>query len=232
MAGRFETLAVDGSPMRVYAAGEARSRPGVLVCMHAPGVDEFMQDICHRLSAAGFAALCPDLYHRQDAGEGLGPLQRMALLRDDEVLRDYDVAKVRLAAIAAPARQLVVGFCMGGRLAWLWAAHDADVRGAAIFYGGNAMQPWGDGPSPFERFAEIDCPMLGLFGNEDENPSPADVDRFVAAFEGLGKPFECARYDGAGHAFLNFMRPSHREAAAADAWAKCVAFLRKCSEVA
>ena len=229
MAGRFETLSVDGSPMRAYAAGEDASRPGALVCMHAPGVDEFMQDICSRLGDAGFVALCPDLYHRQQPTAELGPLERMALLRDDEVLRDCDAARAHLANCADPTRHVVVGFCMGGRLAWLWAAHAADVRGAAIFYGGNAMQAWGDGPSPFGRFSEIDCPMLGLFGNDDENPSPADVDRFEATFERLGKAFECHRYDNAGHAFLNFMRPSHRQAAAADAWAKCAAFLQRCA---
>ena len=225
MPARFETFDVDGSPMPAYVSGDNARRPGALVCMHAPGVDDFMRDICHRLDAAGFAAVCPDLYHRQDAGD-TPALERMAALRDTEILRDYDVAKAHLARLADPARQVVLGFCMGGRLAWLWAAHDVDVSAAAIFYGGNSMAPWGGGQSPFQRFAEISCPMLGLFGNDDENPSPADVDKIAAEFDRLGKTYQFHRYDGAGHAFLNFMRPSFRPDAAADAWQKCVAFLR------
>ncbi len=225
MPARFETIDVDGSPMPAYVAGDQPTRPGALVCMHAPGVDDFMQDICHRLDVAGFTALCPDLYHRQAPGEA-SPLERMAALKDAEILRDYDVAKEHLATLADPTRQVVIGFCMGGRLAWLWAAHDADVHAATIFYGGNAMVPWGGDRSPFQRFAEITCPLLGLFGNDDENPSPQDVDKFAAEFDRLGKTCEFHRYDGAGHAFLNFMRPSFREQAAADAWRKCLAFLR------
>ena len=225
MAGRFETLDVDGSSMPVYLVDGESDRPGALVCMHAPGVDDFIQDICHRLSDAGFVAAAPDLYHRQQA-DGLGPLERMGLLRDPEILRDYDVASGWLAERSSAGRQCVIGFCMGGRLAYLWAGHRAGLAAAVVFYGGNIMVPWGDPPTPFDRTEEIDCPLLGLFGNEDENPSPADVDRIEAELERTGKSYEFHRYDGAGHAFLNFMRPSLREEAAADAWARCVAHLQ------
>ena len=178
MAGRFETVEVDGSVMPVYLAG-----------------------------GAGGA-------------------------RDEEILRDYAVAADWLAGRSDRARQCVIGFCMGGRLSYLWAAHGEGVRAAVVFYGGNilvrSLQPGesGDGPTPFDRTGEIDCPLLGLFGNDDENPSPADVDRIAAELDRTGRDYEFHRYDGAGHAFLNFMRPSLREEAAADAWKKCVAFLQ------
>lgn len=224
MAGRFETVEVDGSVMPVYLAG-GDGGAGVLVCMHAPGVDEFIQDICHRLADSGFVAAAPDLYHRQEEGD-LNPLERMGLLRDEEILRDYAVAADWLAGHSDPGRQCVIGFCMGGRLSYLWAAHGEGVRAAVVFYGGNILVPWGQGPTPFDRTGEIDCPLLGLFGNDDENPSPADVDRIAAELDRTGKDYEFHRYDGAGHAFLNFMRPSLREEAAADAWEKCRAFLK------
>lgn len=224
MAGRFETVEVDGSVMPVYLAG-GDGGAGVLVCMHAPGVDEFIQDICHRLADSGFVAAAPDLYHRQEEGD-LNPLERMGLLRDEEILRDYAVAADWLAGHSDPRRQCVIGFCMGGRLSYLWAAHGEGVRAAVVFYGGNILVPWGQGPTPFDRTGEIDCPLLGLFGNDDENPSPADVDRIAAELDRTGKDYEFHRYDGAGHAFLNFMRPSLREEAAADAWEKCRAFLK------
>lgn len=226
MAGRFETLTVDGMDMSAYVAGPDKARPGVLVCIHAPGVDPFIQDICVRLEAAGFTAVAPDLYHRHDI-DGRGPMERMALLRDDQILRDFDATKAYLNE-CSNGKHLVVGFCMGGRLAYLWAAHDSDVRAAAVFYGGNIMVPWGeDNPAPFERTAEIDCPLLGLFGNEDENPSPADVDRIAEELDLHEKSYTFHRYDEAGHAFLNAMRPSHRPRQAEEAWDKCLAFLRE-----
>ena len=224
MAGRFETVEVDGSVMPVYLAG-GDGGAGVLVCMHAPGVDEFIQDICHRLADSGFVAAAPDLYHRQEERD-LNPLERMGRLKDEEILRDYAVAADWLAGRSDPRRQCVIGFCMGGRLSYLWAAQRGRLQAAVVFYGGNILVCWGDGPTPFDRTGEIDCPLLGLFGNDDENPSPADVDRIAAELDRTGKDYEFHRYDGAGHAFLNFMRPSLRKEAAADAWERCTAFLR------
>ena len=230
MAGRFETVEVDGSVMPVYLAGGAGGA-GVLVCMHAPGVDEFIQDICHRLADSGFVAVAPDLYHRQEEGD-LNPLERMGLLRDEEILRDYAVAADWLAGHSDPRRQCVIGFCMGGRLSYLWAAHGEGVRAAVVFYGGNilvrSLQPGesGDGPTPFDRTGEIDCPLLGLFGNDDENPSPADVDRIAAELDRTGRDYEFHRYDGAGHAFQNFANPERfRPEASEDAWARAIDFL-------
>ena len=146
MAGRFETVEVDGSVMPVYLAG-GDGGAGVLVCMHAPGVDEFIQDICHRLADSGFVAAAPDLYHRQEEGD-LNPLERMGLLRDEEILRDYAVAADWLAGRSDRGRQCVIGFCMGGRLSYLWAAHRDRLQAAAVFYGGNILVPWGEGPTP------------------------------------------------------------------------------------
>jgi carboxymethylenebutenolidase len=231
MSGSFEVLAVDGSDMRAYLAlprpgpGPA---PGVVVCMHAPGVDGFIRGIVDRLEAEGFGAIAPDLYHRQPESEE-SPLARMAKLRDDEILRDLDAATSRLRGLdgIAADRTGVVGFCMGGRLSYLDAAHDAQLRAAVVFYGGNIMVPWGDGPAPFEQTARISCPLLGLFGEEDGNPSPDDVAKIDAELERLEKPHDFVSYAGAGHAFLNEARPSFRAEAAADAWSRCVAWLRR-----
>ena len=229
MSGSFEVLAVDGSDMRCYlAAPDAGPAPGVVVCMHAPGVDDFIRTIVDRLAAAGFGAIAPDLYHRQTQPEE-SPLARMAKLRDDEILRDLDAATAHLRGLDAISadRTGVVGFCMGGRLSYLDAAHDAQLRAAVVFYGGNIMVPWGDGPAPFELTERIGCPLLGLFGEEDGNPSPDDVAKLDAELERLGRAHEFVSYAGAGHAFMNEARPSFRADAAADAWSRCVAWLRR-----
>ncbi len=229
MASGFETLKVDGSEMRCHVArpdGEGPF-PAVLVCMHAPGVDAFIQDMDDLLAAAGMAAISPDLYHRQTEPEE-NPMRRMAGLRDDEVLRDLDTALVHLRndAVTSDDQSAVIGFCMGGRLSYLFAAHDAGVRASVVFYGGNIMVPWGDGKAPFELSERIACPLLGLFGAEDRNPSPDDVSKLDTELTRLGKLHEFKSYPGAGHAFLNQGRPSYREEAAADAWQRCVAFLQ------
>ncbi len=208
--------------MRCYVAGPQAARAGVLVCMHAPGVDGFIRAICDKLADAGLRAVAPDLYHRQTQPD-LGPLERMALLRDAEVLTDLAAAWDRALDSGLP--RAVIGFCMGGRLSYLWAANGSDVRACVVFYGGSTALAWGDGRSPLDQTAQITAPVLGLYGADDTNPSPADVERLDAALTAAGVPHEFKSYVGAGHAFLNDRRPSYRAEAAADAWHRCVEFL-------
>ena len=89
------------------------------------------------------------------------------------------------------------------------------------------MRPWGEGPAPFELTDRIQCPVLGLFGEDDGNPNPADVAKLDAELTRLGKAHEFHSYPGAGHAFMSEGRPSYREDAANDAWQKCVAWFDK-----
>jgi len=230
MSGRWEELEVDGSEMRCHLAlpEAASASPGVLVCMHAPGVDAFIRGIADRLAENGFAAIAPDLYHRQTEPEE-NPLASMAKLRDAEVLPDLAAATARLRGLPEvdASRTGVIGFCMGGRLAYLQAAADPELRASVVFYGGNILVPWGDGPSPFDRTHSVGCPVLGLFGEEDQNPNPADVLKIDAELTRLGKPHAFQSYAGAGHAFMNADRPSYRAEAAADAWRRCVDWLRQ-----
>ena len=121
----------------------------------------------------------------------------------------------------------VIGFCMGGRIAYLQAASDHSMKCAVVFYGGNIMKPWGDNPTPFSRTSEIGCPILGLFGGEDTNPSPEDVASIDAELVKHDKVHEFHSYSDAGHAFMNSMRPSYREDSGRDAWSKCIAWLNK-----
>jgi carboxymethylenebutenolidase len=96
-----------------------------------------------------------------------------------------------------------------------------------VFYGGNIMASWGEGPPPFEGTAKIAAPILGLFGEDDGNPNPADVAKIDAELTKHGKQHEFHSYGGAGHAFMNEGRPSYREDAAADAWRRCIEFFSR-----
>ncbi len=223
--GRWNDVPVDDSRMRCYLTRPPEVQgPGVLVCMHGPGVDDFMRDICERLASSGFAAIAPDLYHRQREPR----VEPWTKIRDTEALQDMALAVQALQELAGtdPERVGVVGFCMGGRLAFLHAANNPELRAAVVFHGGNILVAREGLPSPFEQARNIRAPLLGLFGADDANPSLSDVQKIDAELTRLGKAHEFKSYEGAGHAFLNFTRPAvFREAQAKEAWAKCLAWL-------
>ena len=226
---RMDTVSVNGQPMNVYVdAAGGGERPGVLVMIHGPGLDRFIQTQVEDLARHGYAAAAPDLFHRQP-DDGTDMMTRIGRLRDAEIIADADAAVAHLRALAdvRVGALAVLGFCMGGRNAYLLAgARPGNWKAAGVFYGGNIMKPWGDGPSPFDLTSQIACPVLGLFGADDANPSPDDVKKIDAALTAHGKPHEFHTYPGAGHAFLNFMNAErHRPAQAADAWKKLLAFL-------
>ena len=226
--GRWETIESGGHSMRVYLAVPSgkRTASAVVVAQHGPGVDRFIEDRVDRLAEHGYVAAAPDLYHRQPQ-DGAEVMTRIGRLRDPEIVIDVDatVEHVRRLPDLQVADIGVTGFCMGGRVAYLMAASNPDLKAAGVFYGGNIMKPWGDGPSPFEQTPRISCPIIGFFGDEDANPSPADVKTIDAELDRLGKPHEFHSYANAGHAFLNFTNPAvYREAPARDAWQKLLAF--------
>jgi len=198
--------------------------------MHAPGVDAFIQGICEKLALAGFAAIAPDLYHRESEEQAKDePLVRMGRLKDAEIAKDINAALQHLCSYRQVARDRVgiIGFCMGGRIAYMMAALNPSFRACVDFYGGNIAVPWGEGPSPLDLTPQIGCPVLGLFGAEDANPSPQDVARMEAELRRNGKEYQFHIYPGAGHAFMNEARPSYRPEAAQDAWQRCTAFLSR-----
>jgi len=228
---RWDTIQVDGQPMRVYldtpAGGGAV--PGVVVIMHGPGLDRFVEDRVEDLARNGYAAIAPDLYHRQPPDGDM--MTRVGRLRDHEILADADAATAHLKGLAEVrvGDLAVLGFCMGGRITYLLAgARPANWKVAGVFYGGNIMKPWGEGPAPFELTGQIACQTIGFFGLEDANPSPDDVKKIDAELTRHGKPHEFHSYEGAGHAFLNFMNAErHRPKQGADAWSKMLAFLER-----
>jgi carboxymethylenebutenolidase len=194
---------------------------------HRAGIDAFTKDRVDRLAAAGYAAAAPDLYHRlpDDMDEAV----KMTSLKDVEVLADVQATVDHLRGLGTvdTERIAILGHCMGGRTAFLGAAANPAFRAAVIHYCGNMFKPWGDGvPAPFDRLSGLKGPVIGFFGNDDKNPSPSDVDKIDSELTRLGVRHEFHRYDGAGHAFQNFVRADvHRPAAAEDSWSKGLAFL-------
>lgn len=222
------TCIVDGSTMTIHLArpkGFAGPRPLVLVMHHKAAIDEFTQDRLTRLAEVGYLAAAPELYHRTP---DLPLDAKMSSLRDDQIVVD-SVATLAAVKTAAPVRDgalAVLGHCMGGRMALLAASEHRQFAACVAYYPGNMFKSWGEGPTPFEKLGGLNCPTIAFFGNDDQNPAPADADKLDDALTGLGIRHALHRYDGAAHAFQNFTEPSrHREAQALDAWVKTLAFL-------
>lgn len=219
-------IELDGASMPVLMdLPDRESAPAVIVCMHAPGVDTFIEEIARRLAVAGIAAYAPDFYYRQDDGE-LDPLARMAKLRDAEL--EADLAAVHtFIGTRGHQRIGVLGFCMGGRIGLLAAAHLPALRAAVSFYGGFLREAWGPGRPPIEQVASIDCPLLAFHGTLDTNPSPKDMEDLSLALTEAGKEHVVETCEGVGHAFLNFNRPGYQEEIAMRAWRQCEHFLEQ-----
>ncbi|MDX1514218.1 MAG: dienelactone hydrolase family protein [Gammaproteobacteria bacterium] len=228
---RIDTIEVNGAPMRMLVAvpdGEG-PYPVVIVMCHIGGLDEFTEDRVDRLAGAGYVAAAPDVFHYHDWIEDNEA--RRATLRDDRIVDDIEatLAHLETTETVDPGRIAILGHCMGGRTAMLGAGAIPAIGPLVIYYGGRTMLSWGDGgPTPFERIPDIRGPVIGFFGTEDKEPSPADVDKIEEEFERHGKSCEFYRYEGAGHAFQNFLSTERfREQAAADSWNKTLRFLER-----
>ncbi len=228
MASRWDTLSANGTAMRCYVSAPDGTGPfpAVIVIQHAGGVDEFVRGMSDRLASARFVALAPDLYHREDPNSSDDPLTRMGRLRDSTIVADVNAAIEHTQGLpeAQADRIGITGYCMGGRVTYLMAAKNQSLKAAVVCWGGNIMVPWGEGPAPFALTDQIVCPVLGLFGEDDPNPNPADVAKLDSELSRCGKLHEFHSYAGAGHAFMNEGRPSYRAEAADDAWTKCIAW--------
>jgi carboxymethylenebutenolidase len=227
MSVRWETTQSGGKAMRVYLGVPDRpaGHPGIVIAQHAGGVDEMIQDVVHRLHREGYVVAAPELFHRQ-APTGIEPLARIALLKDDEIIADMNAAIALMKSGRENVGPIgVVGYCMGGRVSYLMATANPELKACAVFYGGNIMKPLGGTVTPFERSAEIKCPMIGFFGMDDTNPSQDDMRKISAELTRLNKWHEFHSYRDAGHAFLNFINPErYRERQARAAWTEMLAF--------
>jgi carboxymethylenebutenolidase len=202
----------------------------VIVIQHAAGVDDFVRRMTDRLAEAGFVGVAPDLYYREEPGTSDDPMTRMSRLRDRNIVPDVKAAVDHAQGLpeVQADRIGITGYCMGGRVTYLMCASDDRFRAGVVCWGGNIMVPWGrDDPSPLDLSENIRAPILGLFGEDDPNPNPADVAKIDAELSRLGKAHEFHSYAGAGHAFMNEDRPSYREEATKDAWGRCIAWFNQ-----
>lgn len=231
MASRWEEIKVDNNPMKLYVSHPdgAGPFPAVVVIQHQGGVDKFMEEMTEKVAAAGYFGITPDLYHRDapDCRDD-GPTRR-SRLRDATVIRDVNatVDFLKDHRLVHGERLGITGFCMGGRVAYLMAAANPGFSASVAYYGGNISKAWGEGPSPFERTAEIHCPIMGHFGEEDQNPSPEDMRKLDAELAKHGKVHEFYSYPGAGHGFMDRHGNKYNARADQASWPRTLDFFRR-----
>jgi carboxymethylenebutenolidase len=212
--------------------------PGIVVIMHLPGWDEWIIEVARKFAHHGYAAIAPHLYFREGPGspDDIGARVRAAGgVADAQVVGDAKGAADFLRAQPnASGKVGIIGFCSGGRHAYLTACSAPGFDVLVDCWGGNVVV---DNPekqldakkpvAPIDLTEKLNCPMIGIFGNDDKNPSPEHVNKTEEVLKKLGKNYEFHRYDGCGHAFFNTMRVSYRPEQALDGWNKVFAFLQK-----
>ncbi len=203
---------------------------GVVVLMEAFGLNAFVKGVCERFARAGYLALAPDIYHgdlfaytdRERA------IARVNDVDDDMAMREVGAALDTLASQGArDGRHAIVGFCMGGRIAFLMAAASKSFQAAVDFYGGGVYSQWGDRPAPSELAANVACPVQGHFGELDKNPPPDEMRRLDAALTELGKEHQFFFYSNAPHGFNRAGWDGYRPEADTASWARTLEFFSK-----
>ena len=212
-----------GDDIEAYFARPLDPTPhgSVVVIHHMPGYDRATKEIVRTFAAYGYAALCPNLFHRYapgaNAADGAAAARAAGGVPDDQCIDDVNGAVAFLRAQASANGKVgVIGYCSGGRQTFLVACTPSvEVDAAVDCYGGRA---------PVELAPQLGCPLLGLFGKEDRSPSPDDVAEMARQLDAHGKTYEFHSYDDAGHAFFSVDRPSYRLEAAKDGWKRIWAF--------
>jgi carboxymethylenebutenolidase len=235
-----ETIAVEGhggDRIHAYYARPAGPGPfpGMVLFHHRPGWDEFYKETTRRFAHHGYLAICPDLYCRTGHGEPDDVAARVRAegdVTDDQVVGD-GIGSIEFlrAQPTSDGKVGLFGTCSGGRHAYLTACRSDRVAAVVDCWGGRVVMAPDDlndtyPVAPIDLTADLACPVLGLFGDDDRAPSPEQVDVHEQALKRHGKTYEFHRYPGAGHGFFYYDRPaSYRAEQAVDGWAKVWSFL-------
>lgn len=234
---RIDTVTVKDSPMEIFMYGPdgPGPHPGIVLAMHIPightGIenDTVTMKVAERYAESGYVVAVPFIFHWWPKSDGI-EIKREEF-RDDWTTLDLRAAFDHLASQenVDGNRIGIVGHCWGGRVAWLGACKIPELKACAVFYGGRVKLQMGpDSPPAIELAGNIKCPVAGYFGNEDQNPTPEDVNDYEAALKSAGVSYEFHRYDNAGHAFQSFTSEErYRHDASEDAWTKVLTFLGK-----
>jgi carboxymethylenebutenolidase len=232
------TIPVGDLKMPAYRAAPqgVQGAPVVLVVSEIFGVHEYIADVARRFAKAGYFAIAPELFVRQGDPNDYGEIARLiaeviSRVPDQQVMGDLDATLGWAAAQGADTgRAAITGFCWGGRITWLYAAHQPRLKAGVAWYG----RLVGDSTPllprhPVDVAARLHAPVLGLYGGQDTGIPLPTVERMKSALAAGGaasKRSEFHVYPDAPHAFHADYRPSYRREAADDGWKRCLAWFR------
>lgn len=229
----FQTGELRMNAYRAKPAGR-KNLPVILVVQEIFGLHEWVKDMCRRYAKAGFYAIAPDLYQRQGDATKVADIralinQIVLKVPDVQVMGDLDAAAKFAGTDGGSQSKLgITGYCWGGRIVWLYAAHNPRLKAGVACYGQifsrlSDLQP----KSPIDMVPAIKAPVLGLYGALDKGIPRADVDKMNAALKAANKPSVIHVFEGADHGFFADYRPTYNEVAAKQGFAEGLAWFRR-----
>jgi carboxymethylenebutenolidase len=207
--------------------------PALVVVMEAFGLNDNIKNLTDRFAAEGFVAIAPNLYFRfPDNVVPYTELPRaislMGKLDDEQVVGDMNASISYLKTLREAKPGVgTTGFCMGGRVAFLAAARNSEVKASAPFYGGGMTTARPGGKAPIDYAANLKAKVMAFFGGKDSFIPLADVDKFRDALKQAGKDPEVVLYADAEHGFMCDERPSYHPQHAKEAWGKVISFFKQ-----
>jgi len=232
------TIDVQGFRLPAYRAAPAgrTGLPVVLLVSEIFGVHEYIADVARRFARHGYLAIAPELFVRQGDPSGYGEIAKLiaeviSKVPDGQVMADLDACVAWAKGQGADTgRTAVTGFCWGGRITWLYAAHNPAVKAGVAWYGRLVGAPSALTPAhPVDLAGKLHAPVLGLYGGQDTGIPLDTVEKMKAALAAgspAAKKSEFVVYPDAPHAFHADYRPSYRKDAADDGWKRCLAWFK------
>lgn len=235
-AGEVKIPVADGE-MPGYRAMPEKGGPFpvVLVVQEIFGVHEHIKDLCRRLAKAGYLAVAPELFARQGDVSKMPDTQEIfskvvSKVSDAQVMADLDAAAdwAGMSGKGDINRLGITGFCWGGRIVWLYAAHSPRLKAGVAWYGRlvgekTELQP----QFPIDVAAKLKAPVLGLYGGADQGIPMETIERMRQSLKAAGSPSEIVVYPDTPHGFNADYRPSYRKEAAQDGWKRMLAWFKK-----
>ena len=235
VAGEIKIPVKDGEIPAYRAMPRGRGPfPVVLVVQEIFGVHEHIKDICRRLAKLGYLAVAPELYARQGDVSKETDIQKILStvvnkVPDSQVMSDLDATAdwTRSSGRGDLNRLAVTGFCWGGRIVWLYAAHNPTLKAGIAWYGrlvgaADDLHP----KHPTDIVADLNVPVLGLYGGADTGIPNDTVERMQTALKDANKPCEIILYPDTPHGFHADYRPTYRKDKAEDGWSRLKKWLK------
>jgi len=230
-------IPVAGGEIPAYRAMPAtgRSFPVVLVVQEIFGVHEHIKDICRRFAKLGHVAIAPELYSRQGDVSKITNINEIiskvvSKVPDAQVMSDLDatVAWAKRSSKGDANKLAITGFCWGGRIVWLYAAHNRQLKAGAAWYGRLVGSPDELHPThPVDIAPQLKAPVLGLYGGKDTGIPQDTIEKMRAAVKAAGGKSEIVVYPDAGHGFNADYRPGYDKTAAQDAMRRLQEWFKK-----